>query len=118
MKRWLLWIVLVIVAATWAIAVRSALKASAQKERETRYQSALQTYSQSLKPGLPRKEVEDYFRANGVNFELGASADLVKVGQEDATRHCREIDVYVAFEFDGARVLQTVKIFRQPESCR
>ncbi|HYL73047.1 MAG TPA: hypothetical protein VEU96_02525 [Bryobacteraceae bacterium] len=117
MKRWLLWIVLVIVGATWAIAVRSALKASAKKEREARYESALQTYSRSLKPGSTRKEVEDYFRANDVTFEQGTSADLVRVGKEETTRHCRDNYVYVAFEFNGTNVLESVKISRQLGGC-
>src|SRR5579864_2254400 len=117
MKRWLLWIVLAIVAAASAIAVRAALTASAQKEREARYQSALQTYSRSLKPGLTRKEVEDYFRANEVSFEQGTSADLVRVGKEETTRHCRDNYVYVAFEFNGTDVLKSVTISRQLGGC-
>jgi hypothetical protein len=117
MKRWLLLTALVVVAATWAIAVRSALKTSAKKEREARYQSALQTYSRSLRPGLTRKEVEDYFRANDVGFEQGASADLVRVGKEETTRHCRDNYVYVAFEFSSTEVLKSVTISRQIGGC-
>jgi len=135
MKRWLLAIVLALVAASWALAVRHVMRAEAKKGREACYQYVLQAYSQDLKPGLSRKELEDYFRARGARFEQmccleehGAFADLVKVGQEDAPWHCGATFVYIAFEFSArdsnapakandADALKTIRIFRHLEGC-
>ena len=41
---------------------------SAQQKRETAYQAKLQSYSDVLKPGITRKNVEDYLRTKGVAF--------------------------------------------------
>ena len=40
----------------------------AQAKRETAYQAALRSYNQILKPGMKRKEVEDYLRVNKTEF--------------------------------------------------
>ena len=56
-----------------------------------RARAAVATYSQDLKPGMTRKEVEDYLRANKVQFSQGCCAgsnersldDLIEIG----TRH-------------------------------
>ena len=136
MKRWLLAIVLVLLAAAWAMAVRYVMRAEAKKGREAGYESALQVYSQDLKPGLTRKAVEDYLRARSVGFqqrccleERGAFADLVKVGQEDAPWHCGATFVYIAFEFAApdsntppskagdTDTLKNIRIFRHLEGC-
>src|SRR5437899_486807 len=92
MKRWLLPFVVVIIAMATALALRSHIRSEARKKREAAYQSALQAYTQNLKPGLTRKEVESYLRAKGtrltqmccVDEDVSAFADLVKVGEEDA----------------------------------
>lgn len=124
-----------IAAASWAMAVRYVMRAEAKKGREAGYESALQVYSQDLKPGLSRKGVEEYLRARSVGFEQrccleerGAFADLVKVGQEDAPWHCGETFVYIAFEFDTGNskappqandvdALKRIRIFRHLEGC-
>ena len=40
----------------------------AQAKRETTYQAALLSYSQIIKPGMKRKEVEKYLRSKKVEF--------------------------------------------------
>lgn len=39
---------------------------SAKEKREAAYHAKLQSYSDALKPGMTRKNVEDYLRGKGV----------------------------------------------------
>lgn len=76
MKRWILWITLVTAVLALAITIRYVLKADAQKKREASYQSALLAYSQKVKPGLSRKDVESYFgETTSSLFNLAAARD-------------------------------------------
>jgi hypothetical protein len=66
--------------------------------------AALREYSQKLKAGLTRKEVEEYLKAAGTGFversgENGSLAILVKVGEETKPWYCSEWPDYLAFEF-------------------
>ncbi|MGH9613367.1 MAG: hypothetical protein ACRD4P_09840 [Bryobacteraceae bacterium] len=106
MKRWLIPVIGAIVVVIPATAIHYVSKAEALKKREAAYQSTLQAYSKDLRPGLTRKNVEDYFRTKNISFAQmccvegrSAFADLVKVGQEDAPWYRGENYVYVAFEF-------------------
>jgi hypothetical protein len=79
---------------------------SARQKREATYQAKLQSYSDALKPGMTRKNVEDYLRAKGIAFgqlccidEQSAYADLVKIGKEKHPWYCEEHNVYIAFQF-------------------
>lgn len=106
-RRWL-WIIAVIVAVSSAIAVRHAYKARVQKRRDVANQATLLTYSQNLRPGLTRKEIEDYLHSRGTAFtqmccleQRSALTDLVKVGEEEAPWYCSEWTVFIALEFDG-----------------
>jgi len=83
---------------------------SAKEKRETAYQANLQSYSDVLKPGMTRKNVEDYLRAKSVPFRqpfylderskyASAYSDLVKIGKDKHPWYCGERNVYVAFEF-------------------
>jgi len=136
MKRWLVVLIVAIIAVSSAIYLRDVFKTGARKRRESAYQAALQTYSQNLKPGLNRKDVESYLRARNIGFtqmccvlERSAFADLVKVGQEDAPWYCSEQYIYIAFEFRAAEAhslqspiydsdrLKTVEIFPQLSGC-
>lgn len=136
MKRWsLLSITAVILVVASVAAARSHVKTVAQKRREIAYQSALQKYSQDLKPGLRRTEVESYLRARKAHFSwmytaFGAGhesqyADLIKIGEEAAPWYCSEAYVYVAFEFSGVDKfeqndsdrLERIEIFRPYSGC-
>lgn len=81
----------------------------AQAQRETRYQAALESYSKTIKLGITRKELQDYFRAHGTQFgqiccidEPSAFADLVQIGKEHAPWYCEHHYVYIAFQFAAA----------------
>jgi hypothetical protein len=61
----------------------------AKQKREAGYQAALQSYSETLKLGTTRKDVEDYFQTNDIKYqkmccvvERSAYAELVKIGEE------------------------------------
>jgi hypothetical protein len=143
MKRWLRTVLVVVIAGLFLLGVRYELKKQAQKRREATYQSELRSYSQALKPGTKRKEVEDYLRAKNADFsqmccvETSDSAkrhtsdDLAKIGVEEHPWFCSEHFVYVAFRFadhvhvdngysfkdDDSDTLTTVSIFHQLGGC-
>jgi hypothetical protein len=86
-----------------------------------RTKAALLSYSQVLKPGMIRKDVEDYFRANKVQFSQMCCAeasnkhsldDLIKIGTSHLPVPCGDESYYVAFIFNDqtqhppARILQ------------
>ncbi len=84
-----------------------------------RARAAVATYSQDLKPGMTRKEVEDYFRANKISFGHGCCAanevsvdDLIEIGTRHFPVPCGDSTYYVAFIFDEktqhppARIMQ------------
>ena len=140
MKRWLLPIALVLVVTLSVVVVRHRSEKRAQQEREAGYQSALRAYSGVLKPGMTRKDVEEYLRTGNVGFSQMCCVemkdfskyvydDLTKVGQEDAPWFCSEKNVYIAFQFTGqprnatgpgaddSDKLRTITIYRWLEGC-
>jgi hypothetical protein len=73
-----------------------------------RTKAALLSYSQVLKPGMTRKDVEDYFRANNIQFgqmccvesELKHSYDdVIKIGTQHIPVPCGDTSYFVAFIF-------------------
>jgi hypothetical protein len=91
------------------VTARHVLEEAAQKRRAISYQSALLTYSQRVRPGMTRKEVEEQPRIKGARFtqrccteDRSAFSDLVRVGEEAVPWYCSEWPVYVAFEFVAA----------------
>lgn len=74
-----------------------------------RTKASVLSYSQVLQPGMTRKDVEDYFRANKIQFIqmccVEASYkhsydDLVKIGTLHFPVPCGDQSYYVAFVFD------------------
>jgi hypothetical protein len=72
-----------------------------------RAKAAMATYSQVLKPGITRKEVEDYFRTNTISFSHGCCVsnersvdDLIEIGTRHFPLPCGDSTYYVAFIFD------------------
>jgi len=59
MKRLLSLILVLIAFALTAFGVRHVIEKRSERRREIAYQSALRSYSERLKPGMTRKEVED-----------------------------------------------------------
>jgi hypothetical protein len=79
---------------------------SAKQKREASYQAVLQSYSEILKPGMTRKNVEEYLKAKGVKHERmccidekTAWVDLVRIGKEKHPWYCSAHTVYIAFQF-------------------
>jgi hypothetical protein len=118
MRRWYLYVAAALIAALLVgFSVRHFLEVRAQKRREVEYQKALRSYSQSLKTGVTRKQVEDYLSARKIPFQQvccvkvkefsrgvydDAYDDLVQIGQEDAPWFCRQNNVYIALQFFGS----------------
>ena len=140
MRRWRLPVAILAVVAVSALTVRHVLEKRAQQTREVAYQSALLSYSEALRPGMTRKQVEDYLRAKNVSFRLmccvdvkesskGVYDELTKIGQEDPPWVCSEKNVYVAFQFtrpernaagwdaNDSDSLKDVTLYRWLEGC-
>src|SRR5450755_790793 len=85
-------------------------KTQAQAKRETTYQRARNSYGQIFKPGTKRKEVEDYFRSNKIEFQQQTTSasllvlyDLIPIGQDESTSwFCGKTDVSVKFAFSSS----------------
>ena len=137
MKRWIAILALIVITLS-AYAVYQIRQKRAQQRRESTYQSLLGSYSEVLKPGMSRKDVEGYLNAKNVRFtqmccvaqHTGAFDDLTKIGQEDAPWYCSEQNIYVAVQFNAAEryknprtetdpsdTLRAITIFRWLEGC-
>src|SRR6266550_5809012 len=97
--RLLMLVLSVVVLSLIGIGVRHEWKEQAREKREVGYQSALRSYAQILKPGMARKQLEDYLRTKNTPFSQmccidtnqlrsGVWYDLTKVGEEDAPWYC------------------------------
>jgi hypothetical protein len=78
---------------------RHSLEISNELKRQDAYQAALRSFTRALKPGMKRREVEDYFRLNRIEFVQGALEDLSKISEEPGSWYCGPPAVYVRFEF-------------------
>jgi hypothetical protein len=139
-KRLLIFALVVAVLLIIWLGVRSNLQEEAQKKRDKAYQAALRSFTEALKPGMTRKEVENYLRAKNlevrqmccVNPSESASRstwdDLTKIGEEQAPFVCSAKNIYVAFQFkehkargtskaDDLDTLRAMSIFRWQEGC-
>ena len=133
MKRWRLPAAIAVIVALSVVGIRHALEQRSQQKheqqkREPIYQSKLLSYSAVLKPGMSRKEVEDYLRTKNITFRQMCCVDfkdtsprgyddLAKIGQEPAPWACSEKNVYVAFQFDSSDTLKSVTLYRWLEGC-
>jgi hypothetical protein len=141
MKRILSLILVLLVAGLCGLGVRYRSKKQLQKRREAVYQAVLRSYTQVLKPGMTRKEVEDYLRSRNIEFrqiccvDIKESSrrhswdDLTKIGQEDVPFVCRENNVYVALQFtdheqgevkwqvNDLDILKALSIYHSLEGC-
>jgi hypothetical protein len=92
MKYWRL-ISVVVVFSFVAIAINNVREKRSQQRRDVAYQTALRSYSEAIKLGMTRKDVEDSLHARNGAFQQmccvdirkpwGVLDDLVKIGQED-----------------------------------
>jgi len=117
--------VVVTIAALGAIGFavrRHTIGLRAEKQREARYQAALLSNTNALKPGMKRLEVEDYLRARGAEFHQMCCVE--------APRVCNGHSVHVAFEFEDSGehesifyeahpedTLKAIAIYHQLEGC-
>jgi hypothetical protein len=118
--------------------VRHVWEQRMQHKREVAYQTALQSYSATFRPGTARKDVEAQLKNRGVGFQqiwgpidkqtASVPLDLVQIGRESAPWYCSEQDVYIAFEFatTGPResldfrdsdVLKAVTVYKWLQGC-
>jgi len=74
--------------------------------RNAQYRRILKSYSDVLKPGMKRSEVETYFImsryisfSNGSMGPRGAYPDIVEIAREKEGWVCQEQVVYVVFKF-------------------
>ena len=106
MKWALLSLAALILLALPATHLRFIQRGAAKKKREAGFQFLAESYSRGLKPGLPRKTVEDYLKSKGTAFETmwdnRTLTDLVKIGEEDHPWYCSENSVFIRFQFAQA----------------
>jgi len=144
MRRRLLYLAIALIAALavgWR--VHHVIEERTQKRREIDYQKTLRSYSEVLKTGMTRKEVEDYLSTKKIRFRQMCCVttkefsrgvyddtydDLVKIAQEDVPWVCSENNVYVAFQFLGrdknslptaepSDILKDVTVYHWLEGC-
>jgi len=116
MRRWYFYLVIVVAILVVAFGARHVFQERARQRREVEYQNALRSYSEVLRTGMSRKQVEQYLSARKLPFRQlccvsvkefsrgvydNAYDDLVKIGQEDVPWVCSENNVYIAFQFLG-----------------
>ena len=139
-ERRLMLVLSVVVLSLIGIGVRHEWKEQAREKRAVGYQSALHSYAQILKPGMARKQLEDYLRTKNTQFSQmwcidtsqlrsGVWDDLTKVGEEDAPWYCSRHSLYIAFQFNGQKrddgtwkadpsdTLKNIKVYHQLETC-
>ena len=122
MKRYWIWVLVVVVIASFLLTFRGVLKARRKRRLATETQAALMRYTRNLRPGLTRREVEAYLRGHNTEFgERGGSvgrhtyATIVKVGEDDVPWYCSEWPVYVLFEFKAADSTQSAGYDPKPD---
>jgi hypothetical protein len=112
-----------------------------ERNHESEYVKALQSFSTVLKTGMNRQQVEDYFKDKNISFAQtccvsvkrfspgvydDAYDDLVKIGEDEA--FLCDYHVYIAFQFigsvkdglprsDTSDKLKDVTIYRRREGC-
>ena len=99
-------VIAVIAVVSSGLVLRYAIDAAEKRKRETAFQSAFLAYSQNMRPGLTRSEVETQLRVKRTIFsqqccfeDQKTVADLVKIGEGDPPWYCGKLDVFIAFEF-------------------
>ena len=97
---------------------------SKQEKREATYQSKLRSYSEALKPGIPRKTVRQLCCIE----DTSVFADLVEIGIEKHSWYCEEHTVCIAFQFAALEAqkgfeahdsdaLRKITIFHKLDGC-
>src|SRR6202158_462286 len=110
MRYWPLFAAVVVVAFA-LLGIHNVREKRLQQKRDVAYQTALRSYSEVIKPGMTRREVEDLLHARNKVFRqmccvdikksMDIWDDLIKIAQEDAPWVCSEKNIYIAFQFAG-----------------
>lgn len=107
-------VVSVVVLVLTSCGIQDLLDAKDRKKREIGYQAIAKSYSERLKPGLTRREVEAYLKANGTQFTQRcygggdtACFDFVQIGHERVPWFCSDHFVEIQFSFSGRSWLST-----------
>jgi Na+-transporting NADH:ubiquinone oxidoreductase subunit NqrC len=143
MRRWYFYLGSLVAVLVVVFGLRYVIEERAQRRREVDYQKTLRSYSELLKTGMTRKQVEEYFSAKKVVFRQlccvsvkefsrgvydNTYDDLVKIGEEDVPWFCSENNVYIAFQFLGPQkdslpgaeatdTLKDVTIYHKLDGC-
>jgi hypothetical protein len=143
MRRRYLYLAIAIVVLAVTFVVRHVFQERARQRREVEYQSTLRSYSEVLRTGMSRRQVEGYLSAQKLPFRQlccvsvkefssgvhdNAYDDLIKIGQEDVPWVCSENNVYIALEFFGSQknsspraepsdTLKDVTIYHKLDGC-
>jgi hypothetical protein len=99
-------------------------------KREEVYQSTLRSYRQIVKPGMKRRDVEEYLRSKNIEFFRLPDDDLTKIGEDDSlSLFCGRPDVFLQFQFtaspqqghqidgDDKVTLNKIEIIRKGSGC-
>lgn len=110
MKRWRLPLILLVSVVLVCTLSWNLWQAHKEKLREHRDQAILQSYSQQLKPGMTREQVESYLHLKGIQFgqiccfdEQSAYADIVKIDSRKAPWFCGRDTIYIALQFAAVK---------------
>jgi hypothetical protein len=109
--KYIPWVILLLViAGVTGLVIRHRMnvqaETQAQLKREIDYQSALRSFSQILKPGMKRREVEDYLHLKKIEFVQVSLDDLTKIGEEVPPWFCGTSNVYARFRFTSVRRIE------------
>ena len=125
----------VLILALAALILSPACAQSRKEKREAGYQAALHSYSEIVKVGATRKEVEELLKSKNTSFgrwcciEKGTTfSDLIQIGKEKHPWFCEAHIVYIAIEFvtidpnaptkmNESDVVQKVAIWHHLEGC-
>jgi hypothetical protein len=108
-------LVIVLVAAfAWTISLYR--ETHLRKIRDAQHQVILNSYSNELKPGMTRSEVEDLLHQKNMPFSrvrFGASGldDLVTIGREDSTVVCTHNEMDMRLHFTSSYTQPDLKGF-------
>jgi hypothetical protein len=87
----------------------------AEPRRRLEYQAKLRQFSDALKPGMTRREVDAYLRSKNDTFRywcclggMGAADELVNLRKETEPLHCRQHIVDIALVFESAEPSSTM----------
>lgn len=135
MRRWVLIAAMLICVVFVHALVSNVVAKREERKREAVFQETLRSYQEALKPGMTRKQVEDYLNSKDASFtrtccidqEGRFAADITKIWQGKPPWYCNDNSMYVAFQFttpalaatssDPKDVLDKVMLYQHLGGC-